>query len=299
VWRWDLTGSQNSQWKISGPNIPQGTLPIFHEPKSMPITTAITVSTLRTISTSSGGGVSLTTRKPERIIINFGTGQQIPQANDLTAQYMQNTGTIYGIWDSNFGAWNGPPAPAPIQPIISLTSNIPEITTLTQLVPQSITTQDTSQSPPIRKLSTTAVCYADTPGCTTYGWYLPLHDTNEQLIFDPIISADGALIVNTFVPTTTDTLSCSQNLPTGWTMAMQPDAGTGTPTAFFAVNSGNVDGVQLNGTGVPALVMSGQSSDQNAQYLITQTSGGAPTTPTKTNHHVLTLGQRMNWIERR
>jgi type IV pilus assembly protein PilY1 len=298
VWRWDLTGTQSSQWKISGPNIPQGTLPIFHEPNGMPITTAITVSTLRTISTTFGGGVSLSTRKPERIIINFGTGQQIPQANDLTAQYMQKTGTVYGIWDSNFVAWNGAPNP-PIQPVVSLTSNIPEITGVNQMQAQSIKTQDMTQSPPTRKLSTTAVCFADTSGCTQYGWFLPLHDTNEQLVFDPIISPDGALIVNTFVPAATDVLSCTQNLPTGWTMAMEPDTGTGTPTSFFAVNSGNVDGVQLNGTGVPALVMSGQSSDQNAQYLITQTSGGAPATPTKTNHHVLTLGQRMNWIERR
>ena len=153
-------------------------------------------------------------------------------------------------------------------------------------------------------MSSYTICWADVQGCSQYGWYVPLSVPStgiaEQIIFDPMISPDGALIVNTFIPSTNDTLSCSINLPTGFTMALQPDQGSGAPTPFFVINSSqNADGVQLNGTGIPSLIMSGQTADGNAEYLLTQTSNGTSSKPVPTNRHVVTVGQRMNWIERR
>lgn len=293
LWRFDLTGSQTSQWKLSSPG------PLFKEPFGNPITTQVMVSTLRTIDTHLGSGSPTVTRKAERIILNFGTGQQTPQANNKPALYSTGQQYLYGIWDGDFYDWNTR-KPAPIQPVVSLGQNaFATVSSTGSLQPQAITENDAS-TPAFRTLSTNAICWADVTGCTQYGWYIPLIGTNEQVIFDPIISPDGAFVVNTFIPATNDTLSCSANLPTGFTMAIQPDSGASPPTAFFFINSNqNADGIQLNGTGVPSLVMSGQSADGNSEYVLTQTSNGTSAKPTRTNRHVVVVGQRMNWIERR
>ena len=72
-----------------------------------------------------------------------------------------------------------------------------------------------------------------------------------------------------------------------------------SPTPFFAINgSMSADGIQLNGTGIPSFLSSGQAADNNAEYLITQTNSG-PAPPTKVNRHVIVAGQRLNWIQRR
>jgi Tfp pilus tip-associated adhesin PilY1 len=124
---------------------------------------------------------------------------------------------------------------------------------------------------------------------------------DEQVIFDPIISSDGEFIVNTFIPANTSPLLCQLPLPTGFTMALNPGTGGGSPLPFFFVANADVqaDGIQLNGTGVPLMVQSGQSADNNAQYLLTQTSSGQAATPVKTNRHTVLTGERLNWVERR
>jgi Tfp pilus tip-associated adhesin PilY1 len=124
---------------------------------------------------------------------------------------------------------------------------------------------------------------------------------DEQVIFDPLIAGDGEFIVNTFIPANTSPLLCQIPTPTGFTMALDPGTGGGSPLPFFVIVNGqlNADGIQLNGTGVPLLVQSGQSADMNAQYLITQTSTGQPAPPNPTNQHVVVTGERLNWIERR
>jgi hypothetical protein len=84
-------------------------------------------------------------------------------------------------------------------------------------------------------------------------------------------------------------------------MALNPGTGGGSPLPFFFVANADVqaDGIQLNGTGVPLMVQSGQSADSNAQYLLTQTSNGQPADPVKTNRHTVLTGERLNWVERR
>ena len=82
-------------------------------------------------------------------------------------------------------------------------------------------------------------------------------------------------------------------------MGIQPDTGAGSPTPFFAINGSlSADGIQLNGTGIPSFLSSGQAADNNSEYLITQTNGG-PAPPAKVNRHVIVAGQRLNWIQRR
>ena len=111
--------------------------------------------------------------------------------------------------------------------------------------------------------------------------------------------------MNTFIPANTSPLLCKLPLPTGFTMALNPGTGGGSPTPFFFVANADVqaDGIQLNGTGVPLMVQSGQSADSNAQYLLTQTctqtSNGQAADPVKTNRHTVLTGERLNWVERR
>jgi Tfp pilus tip-associated adhesin PilY1 len=124
---------------------------------------------------------------------------------------------------------------------------------------------------------------------------------DEQIIFDPTISSDGEFIVNTFIPANTSPLLCQLPLATGFTMAVDPGTGGGSPTPFFFIANADIpaDGIQLNGTGVPLMVQSGQSFDNNAQYLFTQTSSGQAAGPVLTNRHTVLTGQRLNWVERR
>jgi type IV pilus assembly protein PilY1 len=164
---------------------------------------------------------------------------------------------------------------------------------------QTITT-GTVGTATIRTLSHESVCWTGGNGCSQFGWYLELPGKNEQIIFDPIISPDGELVVSTFIPNQEDNLSCASSLPTGWTIGFQPDTGAGSPIPFFFVNNSvNADAIQLNGTGIPSFVMSGQAADMNAEYLLTQTSSGDAAKAARVNRHAIVVGQRLNWIERR
>jgi type IV pilus assembly protein PilY1 len=218
------------------------------------------------------------------------------------------------------------------QPALSLTpaQSHTTVTSQKQLEQQTITpTAASGSTPAFRTLSKNPVCWmgqsncasstsgsatsTTTPAQNQLGWFIQLPGTNqapagtvpmvttyEQVIFDPTLSPDGELVVNTYIPTN-DASNVCQVLPaTGFTMAMEPDTGGGSPTSFFVINSTtNADGVQLGGSGIPSLISSGHSGDQNAEYLITQTVGGTPAPPVKTNRHAIVSGERLNWIERR
>lgn len=319
VWRFDLTDSNESNWKTSQYS------PIFKEPHGLPITTRIAVSTLRRINLTIGYNTSTANRDGERIILNFGTGRMIPQTPTAATQYAAGPHYIYGIWDADMSAWNANKYTN--QPVISFAAGtpVPAISSTKNLVQQTITTvAATNTTSGYRTVSQQGICWpvtpantpadtlpASSPNCTTFnqlGWFLQLPGSggtdatlDEQVIFDPIISADGEFIVNTFIPTSTSPLLCKLQSPTGFTMALNPGTGAGSPLPFFFVANVGVqaDGIQLNGTGVPLLVQSGQSADSNAQYLITQTSSGQAAAPVKTNRHVVLTGERLNWVERR
>jgi hypothetical protein len=137
---------------------------------------------------------------------------------------------------------------------------------------------------------------------------MQLPATGEQIIFDPVLSPDGELVVNTFIPTSSTPLDCKASTSSGFSMGVLPDTGSGGlapsasstgPTVYFNVSSTiAADGVQLNGVGIPALMSSGQTADQNAEYFITQTgSGAAP--PMSVNRHVIVTGARLNYLQRR
>lgn len=275
---------------------------MFTTPSGQPITTRITVGTLKTVSTAGNlAGITIS-NLPERVVLNFGTGRQIPQTVTSPAQYASGSQYIYGLWDWDMDSWN---SLSSYQPAISLkapqtinnqSSGSPSI------VQQTITTTAASGSTPAyRTISKNAVCWKGASGCSgsIFGWYMQLPAAGEQIIFDPILSPDGELVINTFIPASSTPLTCKAADTSGFSMGMLPDSGQGSPTPYFYLNTNiSADGVQLNGVGIPALLSSGQTADQNAEYFITQTSGGAAP-PTKVNRHVIVTGTRLNWLQRR
>jgi type IV pilus assembly protein PilY1 len=303
VWRFDVTSQTPANWAVSASS------PLFTTGSGQPITTRPTVGTLKTITTSTTlAGTSLSTA-PERVIIDFGTGQQIGQTLSAATQYASGQQYLYGIWDWDMGTqtvagsgWNWLSRNG--QQALSLTSVGPETISTSNMVKQTVTTEVAAAgtTPGYRKVSHNPICWMGDSGCTStgyLGWYMPLPDSGEQVVYDPVLSPDGEFTINTFVPSPSSILSCTVTPASGWSMGIQADTGAGSPTPFFAINGSlSADGIQLNGTGTPSFLSSGQAADNNAEYLITQTNSG-PAPPTKVNRHVIVAGQRLNWIQRR
>jgi type IV pilus assembly protein PilY1 len=328
VWRFDVTSPNPAKWAVSGSS------PLFTAPSGQPITTAVSVSTLKTIDYNVLTGKVLDT-KPQRVIINFGTGQQIAQT--LTAATQYATGTqgqaLYGVWDWDMGTaatpasgstpasagsgWNGlssgqqgiglPPGTGP-EPIAS--TNLVSQTFTTGTGTRSITNPPAVVCWPVSTTGTGLNNPSDAANCTgktsNYGWYMNLTTTTtnsvsayEQVIFDPVVNADGLFIVNTYIPAPNSPLQCTPGTPTGWTMALEPDSGSGAPTGGYFVSSGGaaVDGVQLNGVGTPSFISTG-SADNNTEFMLTQNGSGLAT-PTAVQRHSVVAGQRLNWLQRR
>jgi Tfp pilus tip-associated adhesin PilY1 len=251
-------------------------------------------------------------------MINFGTGQQIAQTLTTATQYATTQQAIYGIWDWDMGVPSTPTKPgtgwnaiSPGQEGIYILSG-PEPVAFGSLQPQTFNTRS-ADGLTIRQVNKAPVCWPASPLATTpnssacsssnqYGWYMNLPVTNglaEQAIFDPTISPDGTFVINTFVPPQTSPLVCDPAGSTGFTMALQPDDGNGTPPGYFHLADGTIaDGIQLNGVGIPSFVSSGQAVDNNAEYLITQTPNGVAN-PTPLNRMAIINGQRLNWAQRR
>lgn len=319
VWRFDVTSYDPTQWAVSSSS------PLFTTPTGQPITTAVSVSTLKTIDYNILTGKVLDTT-PQRVIINFGTGQQTAQTLTSSTLYATSTQALYGVWDWDMGVastattpgsgWNGL---SPGQQGISLTgtSLAPGLLSTSNLVPQTFTTNGSTRS-----IQATGVCWpvsstgtgpnnpSDAGSCTGktayFGWYMNLTtstttsgSTYEQVIFDPVVNADGLFIVNTYIPAANSPLNCTPALPTGWTMAMEPDTGASAPTGGYFLSAAGtaVDGIQLNGVGTPSFISTG-SADNNTEFMLTQNGTGLAT-PTAVQRHSVVAGQRLNWLQRR
>jgi type IV pilus assembly protein PilY1 len=303
IWRFDVTSRNPLDWAVSASS------PLFNA--GQPITTAVVVGARRTVTTDSTYAGLTFSNAPERVVIDFGTGQSTPQTATAAIQYATGTQSLYGIWDWDMNAWNQLSAG---QQAVSL--NAPQTITSGNLEQQSITTNNTT--PVTRTVTANAVCWKGGTNCgaaqqNQFGWYLPLPGSSgdtlivngqilpvgEQILFDPQLTTDGELVVNTYIPAVNTPLICVPAPATGFTMAIEPDTGEQAPTAYFSVNGLAVSGVQNNGVGVPLEVSTGLASDQNAEYLVTQTTSGKAATPTLINRHLIVAGQRLSWVQRR
>jgi len=300
VWRFDLTNANPSLWTASA-------TPIFTTPAGQPITTQLIVAS---VPANTG---------PPRIMIDFGTGQQIPFTNTNATSYANSGQALYGIWDWNMGGVNGWNSKGSTQyASLSAPQTINPSGPSANLQTQTITTSGMDRS-----VTANPVCWSGSTTCTSgnnqFGWIVPLPATNEQVIFNPILEL-GIFIVNTTIPPTNSPTTCASTTPTGFTMAISPTTGGSFPASVFADSTGsfnnlNISGVEWNGTGSGEVVTSGGTGTVGSKvYYVTQTStvgsgsggvgtaGGTttqPLPPQQMNVSGGTQGARLTWIQRR
>ncbi|MEA3174311.1 MAG: type pilus assembly protein PilY1, partial [Gammaproteobacteria bacterium] len=314
VWRFDLTSNLPSAWAVT-PN------PIFSNP-GQPITSAPVV-----VATPGTGNAP-------HVMVEFGTGRQVPQSLISAATYQTSQQAIYGIWDWNMASWNSKSStkfavpftarslPTGRNPLVSSTG------TLVQQVinpPTAATAANTGSN--YRTIQTSAVCFGDVSGCSSNGWFMNLvfgfpnaSDPSvpqataavpsattlyEQVLFNPVLVL-GALVVNTTIPPQTSATSCYSAAASGWTMAIDPATGGSFASSFFEDGSPNHNVLSVNDSSgnvaVSGLALGGTGSFSTVQYQ-TQYYGITQTTTSPfigaINPPGNLKGKRVTWIQKR
>ena len=284
VWRFDLTSSNPADWALSS-----SLFKLFIAPQ--PITTRLMVTS-----------VAATVGNP-RVMLEFGTGQMLPQTLTSAASYATGSFALYGIWDWNMGSWNAKRSTQ----YASLAG--PETITTSNLLTQSITTTSLASSSISGYRTVTQngpICWYGSTTCssgnTQFGWTTPLPGSNEQVVYNPVIS-NGDLLVDTVIPpASTAVLTCASPSSTGYTMALQPDTGGAPAVSPFqsaatslGINAGTavIAGLGLNATGTVSVITAG-----NQTFLLAQTNSGSGVTA-QLNANVVTSntlsGNRVSW----
>jgi type IV pilus assembly protein PilY1 len=330
VWRFDLTSTNPANWGVTnnaGTSITSSggsPTPLFTTPGGQPITSAVLAATIL------GSG-------NPRVLIEFGTGQQVAMTNFSPALYATSQQALYGIWDWNLGAWNAKSSmqfavlpsgatAAPSSPI-SGTGNLQ-----TQVIGGPYTATVAGTGSDYRTLTNNSICWADTVGCTQFGWYINLISGNaytpdpaapqtgnpnyanapvvwEQVVYNPVLQL-GAFIVNTSIPPANAATMCYSSAASGWTMAVNPATGGSFNQSFFVAPSSftflntqsmPVSGLALGGTGSVSIMQAAGGQ----WYFLTQTvgSGGGPGSPNGATalpgHAQNYKGSRLTWTQRR
>ena len=300
LWRFDLTNANPGLWTASA-------APIFTTPGGQPITTQVIVAS---VPANTG---------PPRIMIDFGTGQQMPFTNTNASTYAGGGQALYGIWDWNMGGVNGWNSKGSTQ-YASL--NAPQ-TIYASGSNANLQTQTITTTGMYRSVTANVVCWAGSTTCaggnTQFGWTVALPASSEQIIFNPILEL-GIFIVNTTIPPTNSPTTCASTSLMGFTMAISPTTGGSFPASVFADSTGsfnnlNISGVEWNGTGSGEIVTSGGTGTVGSKvYYVTQTSSvgtgatggvgnGNGTTvqlpPQQMNVSGGTQGARLTWVQRR
>lgn len=282
VWRFDLTDSNPAQWSA-------GSAPMFVTDGAQPISTRILVNSVMTDNGAS------------RVILSFGTGRQMPQTLTSAATFDAGVHSMYGIWDWNMANWN---AMSSTQ-YASLAA--PQSIGVSDLQLQTITTYSggSGDISGYRTVSQNPVCYKGGTSCSSnnnkYGYRLVLPASGEQIIYSPG-AAFGNMLVNTTIPSVSQSLSCDAQPASGYTMAVSLATGGAQTASLFNTESTNagitppanriVSGLGLSATGSPSIVTA-----SGKPYIVQQTvSGtGVVTQLDPTN----TVGKRLTWAKLR
>jgi len=299
VWRFDVTSNTLSNWNVSkfGGGVAQ---PLYSSMNAsstpQPITTAIQV-----VSIPQPSG-------PPRVVLEYGTGKML-EPTDQTPN--SATQTIYGVWDWDMANWD---SLSSVQyASLSGTQSITRSTLQQQTVTGSYDSANntyTGNGTGYRTLSNSAVCWKGGTSCMPasdnkmYGWYLDLPVTGEEVVFNPTI-VFGVFMVNTFIPSSVSNLTCSSQLSSGFTMALNPTNGGALQGSFFANATGNfvtingqvVSGMAQNAVGTPSIVNYGSQP-----YMVNQTGGGGGGgggEVNKINPPAGGVGGRATWVQLR
>lgn len=264
VWRFDLTSDTPTAWEADS-------APMFSAPAGQPITSKVVVAAVPALA----GG--------PRVMVNFGTGIELPQTLNQAARYASAQQSLYGIWDWDLTAWNGKSTTQYATLTGAHTVNVSNLQVQTILGTYNSTGTGTGNG--LRTVSSNPVCWQGATECsvgnTKYGWYFPLATSTglaspEQIIYSPILQF-GTFIVNTTIPANDSPTSCTSSGATGWTMALDPATGGAFKNSFFGTASNTfisienqvVSGIALNAVGSPSVVTA-----NNAPYLVNQTVTG-------------------------
>ena len=245
VWRFDLTGNSESSWKVS-------TGPIFKTPSGQPITSEIVPE-------------FVSVNNATQVMLYFGTGQKSALTNSTSTTYSSSAQAFYAVWDWNMSAWNAlhssqfaALSTTQVNSIASLSS--PYTLGTTNLANRALTVDASGN----RLVSTTAVvCWAGSSACTSgdtqFGWYVNLPGTNsgygtttyEQVVYNPLILST-VVIFNSILPAIDSPLSCSSDLDSGWSYALDVRTGDAVSGFWQGYSSGlpsNTGGYESNATG--------------------------------------------------
>ena len=328
VWRFDLTSSSASSWAVTQyPNTTNGAL--FTTPSTTYHTT-VSGNTVNTITDQpiTTQVLALATQPVTNgkyyVMIEFGTGSVQPQTNTSGVVYTGGPQALYGIWDWMQGVsgtsgakYASASSPGTNKPITQSVLEQQVSTTFTAAAGSF----STSSAPITQYETVTAntVCFVGmtcgTSSGTQYGWYLNLvnfegvsglgvspttgqANQTEQVIYSPVF-VDGALIVDTTIPTNNSPLTCAVNTPAGFTMGLNPVTGGAFPESFFEAPTGGfglasngqaVSGVGLGATGSASILSVGKHAN-----LVAMTPQGPVTTPV--NPQQTANGSRVTWIQ--
>jgi type IV pilus assembly protein PilY1 len=148
-------------------------------------------------------------------------------------------------------------------------------------------------------------------GNTQFGFSIALPNTNEQVVYSPLLF-QNAFLVNTTIPANNSPTSCQITQDGGDTIAISVASGGAIPGFFKNTTDTNASGTSTGGTGTPFMLQAGGQS-----YLLTQTNAACtgsscPANPIfncKTNPNAsycttststaTPTGKRLTWIERR
>jgi type IV pilus assembly protein PilY1 len=290
VWRFDLTSTDPTQWAAAS-------APLFTTPTGQPITTQLLV-----ISTAAGG--------PQRLMIEFATGQRTQLTNTAPVSFASGAQAIYGIWDWNLTGWNGMSSThyASLTPAASGLASpftIPSSGSPAPLAQQTFTINtSTGAQGGIREGTNVTVCWMASAVCASgnnqFGWYVTLPGSSEQVIFNPVFF-QGAILVDSTVPASNVATSCSSNLDSGFTYAINvANGGIFTNTFPNYTKNGTLAsdslaaGIETGATGSVYVVTTAQQTTN----LIFQTVSGTPSSQ-QVNIPANTKSKRLTWVERR
>ena len=280
MWRFDLTGASGGSWSVRS-------TPIFNT-GGLPITTRATVST------------AITSSGTARVILGFGTGQIFPQTQTAAATPVSGTQYLFGIWDWDMASWN----------TLSGTqfSSLTAPQTVNASVLQTQTTATLAYNAGgisgVRTVTQNPICWKGATTCsgsnTQFGWKLALPGTNEQVVYNPVLS-DGLLVVNTAIPGSIQALTCGAQPASGYTMAIAADTGGSAAKSYFADASNNIvttNGLVLSGVGLSAVGSPSFVLTTTKKYLVNQTVSGIGSV-TQVNPGANSKGNRITWIKLR
>jgi type IV pilus assembly protein PilY1 len=298
VWRFDLTSASETSWALT-----PGAL--FKTASGQPITSQI----------AAGSGAPSQGQMPQLMLI-FGTGQRVPVTNTSGATYASAQQSLYGVWDWNLSAWN------------ASSSNVKYATlpanTMGTLGPTNLNQQLASigASGDVEINTNTTICWYGQSFCaannTSFGWYMNLPNTNEQIIYNPELVSQ-AITVNSVVPANNSPTSCSNTSDTGFTYVMNAMTGGAFNQVFLpptqlnnplvnstaAYTDTKAIAMQTNATG-SSFVTSNASGISFLVYETNQVESG-----NGANGNVLqggtlglnlppnTVGHRLSWVELR